>query len=113
MSSGQKKLQWSLDSINEALKAVNLNGKGLRKVARKFGVFVTICKYCLDMRDMGYGLTVEDVKCRLIKLLKILVDHTPLVKAGLRGTGTKGFFVHILSRKEALSYIRAKNANEL
>ena len=73
------------------MKAVKLQGKGLRQTARDFDVPVTtlkrrvdgtvpvnatpgpatmltmeeeekLCKYCFDMCDMGYGLTVEDVR---------------------------------------------------
>jgi len=90
MSSSKKRLQWSLDSMTEALKAVNLDGKGLRQAAREFGITTLkrrvdnrvainakpgpstvltkkeekLCKYCFEMCDMGYGITVEDVKCR-------------------------------------------------
>ena len=90
MSSNKFRQQWSLEAMSEALKAVELNGKSLRQPSREFGVPVTtlkrrvdgklplnakpgpptvltkeeekLCRYCLDMVDMGYGLTVEDVR---------------------------------------------------
>ena len=87
----KKRQQWSVEAMSEALKAVKLNKKGLRQAAREFDVPVTtlkrrvdgevplnakprpptvltkeeeekLCKYCFAMSDMGYGLTVEDVK---------------------------------------------------
>ena len=91
-SSNEKKcLQWDLKSMSEAIDAVKVREKGLRQAAREFGVPVTSLKrrvdkeieldarpgpapvltkeeedklyrYCLDMVDMGYGLTTEEVR---------------------------------------------------
>ena len=87
----KKRQQWSVEAMSEALKAVKLNEKGLRQAARESDVPVTtlkrrvdgevplnakpgpptvltkeeedkLCNYCFAMCDMGYGLTVEDVK---------------------------------------------------
>lgn len=48
MSSKSKQLQWSMESMAEALKAVKLHEKGLRQAAREFGVPVTTLKRRVD-----------------------------------------------------------------
>ena len=83
MSSRKKRLQWSIDSMTEAFKAVIIGGKSLRRAAREplttlkrrvdGDVPMTreedkLCKYCFDMCDMGYGLTVEDVKIKAYEI---------------------------------------------
>ena len=91
MAVKQKRLQWSIESMCEAVKAVKIEGKGLRQAAREYDVPIAtlkrkvddqvavrakpgpstvltrdeetkLCKYCFDMCDMGYGLTAENVR---------------------------------------------------
>ena len=91
MSRAKERQQWSLEAMTEAMKAVKLKKKGLREAAREYGVPVAtlkrrvdgtvpvdarpgpakvltreeeekLCKYCMDMCDMGYGMSVEDVR---------------------------------------------------
>ena len=145
MSSSKKRMQWSMDSMIEALKAVKIHGKGLRQAAREFDVPVTtlkrrvddlvsvdakpgpptvltkeeeekLCKYCFDMCDMGYGLTVEDVRIIAYKIADNSGRPHPFNDGRAGRDWYEGFlrrFPHIsLRREEALSYMRAKNANE-
>ena len=87
---GQRR-QWDLESMIQAVNAVKVDGEALRKASREYGVPVATLKrrfdgllavdarpgpstvltreeedklyqYCLDMADMGYGLTIEDIK---------------------------------------------------
>jgi len=146
MSVGKKKrLQWSVDSMSEALKAVKIDGKGLRQAAREYDVPVTtlkrrvddvvdldakpgpqtvltkeeekkLCKYCFDMCDMGYGLTVEDVKRIAYQIVNNSGRPHPFRDGRAGRDWYEGFlrrFPNItLRREEVLSYMRAKNANE-
>ena len=52
-----------------------------------------LCKYCFDMCDMGYGLTVEDVKSIAYQIAENSGRPHPFMTAGLGGTGMKAFFV--------------------
>lgn len=139
------RLQWSLESMNEAFKAVKIDGKGLRQAAREYDVPVTtlkrrvdgevavdakpgprtvltkeeekkLCKYCFDMCDMGYGLTVEDVKIKAYEIMENSGRQHPFREGKAGRDWYEGFlrrFPHIsLRREEALSYMRAKNAND-
>ena len=85
------RLQWDIESMTKAMEAVKLHNKGLRQAAQEYGVPVTTLKrrvddevavdsrpgpetvltteeekklfqYIPDMGDMGYGLTIEDVR---------------------------------------------------
>ena len=90
MPQAKEQRQWSLEAMTEAMKAVKLKKKGLREAAREYGVPVAalkrrvdgtvpvdarpgpatvltreeekLCKYCMDMCDMGYGMSIEDVR---------------------------------------------------
>jgi len=86
---GQRK-QWDLESMIRAVSAVQVEGKALREASREYGVPVAtlkrridglvpmdarpgpstiplrveedkLCQYCLDMADMSYELTTEDI----------------------------------------------------
>ena len=83
--------QWSIEAMSEAMKLVKLNEKSLRQAAREYDVPLTtlkrradgevslnakpgpptvltreeekkLCEFYLTMCDMGYGLTVEDIR---------------------------------------------------
>ena len=86
-----QRMQWDMKSMIRAVNAVEVEGKAHRQASREYGVPVAtlkrrvdglvamdarpgpatvftreeedkLCQYCLDMADMGYGLTIEDVK---------------------------------------------------
>ena len=137
--------QWSVESMQEALKAVQENNKGLRQAARDYGVPVTtlkrrvdgevpliakpgpatvltkeeeqkLCDYCLKMCDMGYGLTVEDVRRTAYQIANTSGRPHPF-KDGKAGRDWYDGFVRrfptlTLRKEEALSYMRAKSADE-
>lgn len=136
-------MQWSVESMTEALKAVKLHGKGLREAAREYNVPVTtlkrrvddkvtvdakpgpptvltkeeqkLCKYCFDMCNMGYGLTVEDVRIKAYQIAQISGRPHPFRDGRAGRDWYEGFlrrFPQIALRREALSYMRAKNATE-
>lgn len=141
----KKRQQWSVEAMSEALKAVKLNEKGLRQAAREFDVPVTtlkrrvdgevplnakpgpptvltkeeedeLCNYCFAMCDMGYGLTVEDVK-RVAFEIASNSGRPHLFKDGKAGRDWyEGFMRRFptltLRKEEALSYMRAKNADD-
>ena len=130
--------------MREALKAVKLNENGLRQAAREFGVPVTtlkkrihgklpvnakpgshtvltkeeekLCIYCLNMCDMGYGLTVEEVRTVAYHIAQNSGRPHPFTdsKAGRDWyEGCLRRFPRITLRKEeALSYVRAKNVED-
>ena len=47
-SKGEKRMQWSVESMYEALKAFKIHGKGLRVAAREYKVPVTTLKKRVD-----------------------------------------------------------------
>ena len=134
-----------MESMCEALKAVKLQGKGLRQAARDFDVPVTtlkrrvdgtvpvnakpgpatvltmeeeekLCKYCFDMCDMGYGLTVEDVRSVAYRIAQNSGRPHPFHDGKAGRDWYEGFLRRFpsltLRKEESLSYLRAKNANE-
>ena len=145
MAVKQKRLQWSIESMCEAVKAVKIEGKGLRQAAREYDVPIAtlkrrvddqvavrakpgpstvltrdeetkLCKYCFDICDMGYGLTVENVRMIAFQIAENSGRPHPF-RNGRAGRDWYEGFVHrfpqiSLRREEALSYMRAKNANE-
>ena len=141
----QKRQQWSLEAMTEAMKAVRLNEKGLREAAREYSVPVTtlkrrvdgsvpvdarpgpttvltreeeekLCKYCFDMCDMGYGLTVEDVRVVAFRIAANSGRQHPFQNGKAGRDWYEGFLRRFptltLRKEEALSYMRAKNADE-
>ena len=131
--------------MNAAFQAVKIDGKSLRQAAREYDVPVTtlkrrvdgqvvlqakpgpptvltkeeeekLCKYCFDMCDMGYGLTIEDVKTKAYEIMEKSGRKHPFQNGKAGRDWYEGFirrFPHIsLRREEALSYMRAKNAND-
>ena len=126
-----------------AVDAVKL-GKGLRQAAREHGVPVTtlkrrvdrhvsvaarpgpstiltceeeekLCNYCLDMADMGYELTTEDVRAVAYRIAESSGRPHPFNKGSAGREWYEGFLRRhpklSLRKPEALSYARAKNAN--
>ena len=117
----KKRQQWSVEAMSEALKAVKLNEKGVRQAAREFDVPVTtlkrrvdgevplnakpgpptvltkeedkLCNYCFAMCDMGYGLTVEDVKRVAFEIASNSAGHTRSKTEKLAEIGTRALCV--------------------
>jgi len=140
----KKRQQWSVEAMSEALKAVKLNEKGLRQAAREFDVPVTtlkrrvdgevplnakpgpptvltkeedeLCNYCFAMCDMGYGLTVEDVKRVAFEIASNSGRPHPFKDRKAGRDWYEGFMRRFptltLRKEEALSYMRAKNADD-
>jgi len=141
----KKRQQWSVEAMSEALKAVKLNEKGLRQAAREFDVPVTtlkrrvdgevplnakpgpptvltkeeedkLCNYCFAMCDMGYGLTVEDVKRVAFEIASNSGRPHPFKDGKAGRDWYEGFMRRFptltLRKEEALSYMRAKNADD-
>lgn len=139
----KKRQQWSVEAMSEALKAVKLDEKGLRQAAREFDMPVTtlkrrgdgevplnakpgpptvlmkedkLCNYCFAMCDMGFVLTVEDVK-RVAFEIASNFGQPHLFKDRKAGRDWyEGFMCRFptltLRKDEALSYMRAKNADD-
>ena len=138
-------MQWSLQSMTKALEAVQLENKSLRQAAREYAVPLTtlkrrvdgevsidakpgpatilteeeekkLYKYCLDMCDMGYGLTVEDLRTLAFCIAQSSGRPHPF-RDGKAGRDwyegfRRRFPLLVLRKEESLSYMRAKNANE-
>ena len=134
-------MQWDLEGMIQALNAVKVDGKALRKASREYGVPVAtlkrrvdglvavdarpgpstvltweeedkLCQYCLDMADMGYGLTIEVIAYRIAAGS----GRSHPFKEGSAGRDWYEGFLRrhpqlSLRKPEALSYARAKNAN--
>lgn len=131
--------------MSNSFKAVKLEDKGLRQAAREFGVPVTTLKrhvdgvvplnakpgpatvltreeeeklyqYCLDMCNMGYGLTVDDVTTITFRFAQSSGRPHPFTcgKAGRDWyEGLLRRFPKLTLRKEeALSYMRVRNAED-
>ena len=138
------RLQWDIESMTRAVEAVKVHNKGLRQAAREHGVPVTTLKrrvddevavdsrpgpetvltseeekklfqYILDMGDMGYGLTIEDVRTVAFRIAENSGRKHPFNEGKAGRDWYAGFCrCHsqlVLRKPEALSYSRAKCAN--
>ena len=137
-------MTWNMDSMKAALEAVKVDSKGLREASREFGVPVTTLKrrvdglvevdarpgpstvlskeeedrlyeYCLIMADMGFGLTIENIRIVAYRIAEASGRPHPF-KNGMVGRDWYEAFVRrhpklSLRKPEALSYARAKNAS--
>jgi len=74
-----------------------------------------LCQYCLDMADMGYGLTTEDIKVIAYRIAASSGRPHPFKESSAGRDWYEGFMKRhpqlSLRKPEALSYARAKNAN--
>ena len=142
-SSSSKSGPWSL--CVKQWKLSNYREKALRQTARDFDVPVTtlkrrvdgtvpvnakpgpatvltmeeeekLCKYCFDMCDMGYGLTVEDVRSVAYRIAQNSGRPHPFHDGKAGRDWYEGFLRRFpsltLRKEESLSYLRVKNANE-
>ena len=137
--------QWSIETMSEAMKLVKLNEKSLRQAAREYDVPLTtlkrrvdgevslnakpgpptvltreeekkLCEYYLTMCDMGYGLTVEDIR----RVAYVIASNSGRPHPFKNGKASLDWYEGFLRRfpcltlrkEEALSYMRAKNADE-
>ena len=140
---GQRR-QWDLESMIRAVNAVKVDGEALRKASREYGVPAATLKrrvdgllavdarlgpstvltreeedklyqYCLDMADMGYGLTIEDIKVVGYRIVAGSGRSHPFKEGSTGRDWYEGFLRRhpqlSLRKPEALSYARAKNAN--
>ena len=135
-----KRLQWDVENMVKALEAVKLHNEGL---TRQYDVPVTTLKrrvddevaveakpgpgtvlttveeqklfqYILDMCDMGYGLTVEDVRALAFQIAEASGRKHPFREGKAGRDWLQDFAVTTqlaLRKPEALSYSRAKGAN--
>ena len=140
---GGKAFAGDVTSITKAVEAVKIHDKGLKQAAREHGVPVTTLKrrvdnlvaidsrpgpatvltteeekklyhYVLDMCDMGYGLSVEDVRAIAFQIAEKLIRKHPF-KDGKAGRDWYIGFCHhhptlALRQPQALSYMRAKRS---
>ena len=136
--------RWNMESMKAALEAVKMDSKGLREAARDFDVPITtlkrrvdglvevdarpgpstvltkqeedrLCEYCLIMADMGFGLTIENVRTVAYRLAEASGRSHPFQNR-IAGRDwyeafTKRHPQLSLRKPEALSYARAKNAS--
>ena len=74
-----------------------------------------LCQYCLDMADMGYGLTIEDIKVVAYCIAASSGRSHPFKQGSAGRDWYEGFLRRhpqlSLRKPEALSYAKAKNAN--
>ena len=119
------------------MNAVKGDGKALRKASREYGVAVAtlvdglvavdarpgpstvltreenkLCQYCLNMADMGYGLTIEDIKVVAYHIVAGSGRSHPFKEGSAGRDWYEGFLRGhpqlSLRKPEALSYARAK-----
>ena len=130
--------------MSNTFKAVKLEDKGLGQAAREFGVPVTTLKrrvdgvfpvnakpgpatvltreeenlyhYCLDMCDMGYGLTVDDVRTIAFRIAQGSGRSHPFTGDKVGRDWYEGCLQRFpkltLRKEEALLYMRARNTKD-